>query len=136
MRRAIRIAAGLTGALALAAALASCAGAAEKTIDHTESSVTLAPGEALIVDFGEINSSVGDEWVITQQPDPAILAPGDEQADYLGEEGETGAPSELAFRFAPAGTGTTVITWEYRFRGSVPEDAADRQSTEITVTVK
>lgn len=116
--------------------LSGCSAAVEKTVDYTTSSVSLAPGESLVVDFGEVNHTVGDEWVITQEPDPSVLGPGDERSRYLGEDGEAGAPSELSYRFAPVGNGTTVIQFEYQFRGSVPEDVSDQETAEITVTVK
>lgn len=122
-------------ATSLGLGLTGCS-AAEKTVAYTTSSVTLAPGEALVVDFGEINPTVGDAWVITREPDPAVLGPGDERSRYLGQDGETGAPSEVSYRFAPVGDGTTVIRFEYEFRGTVPEDADDQQTAEITVTVK
>lgn len=117
-------------------ALSGCAAQAEKTVDHAASSVTLAPGEALVVDFGEVNQTVGEAWVITREPDPEVLGPGEERSRYLGQDGETGAPSELSYRFAPVGDGTTVIRFEYQFRGSVPDDESDQETAEITVTVK
>ncbi|WP_341945543.1 protease inhibitor I42 family protein [Microbacterium sp. LWH11-1.2] len=132
----IRSAVILVGTIAVAAGLASCASAAEKVIDHTADSVTLAPGEALVIDFGEVNSSVGEDWEITQEPDPAVLGPGEERSRYLGEDGMTGAPSEVTYRFAPAGEGTTVIEFEYRFRGEIPEDPEDQKTAKIEVTVK
>lgn len=109
---------------------------AEKTIEHTVESVTLAPGEALVVDFGEINPSVGDALVITREPDATVLEAGIEETHHLGEEGMTGAPSELSYRFAPAGQGATVIEFEYQFRGSVPEDLDDQRTARIEVTVR
>ena len=126
----------LAAAAVVGFGLAGCAGAAEKTVDYTVDSVTLAPGETLVVDFGEINPSVGDAWVITQEPDAAVLGPGDEETRYLGEEGMTGAPLEFSYRFAPVGSGTTVIEFEYEFRGSVPEETADQKTAKISVTVK
>lgn len=120
----------------LTGGLTGCAGAPERTVDHSTSSVTLAPGEGLVVDFGEVNHTVGDEWVITREPDPAVLGPGEQRSRYLGEDGEAGAPSELSFRFLAVGDGTTVIRFEYHFRGSVPEDVSDQETAEITVTVK
>lgn len=135
MRRLVKVCAVVTVAAFLGLGLTGCS-AAEKTIDYSTSSVTLAPGEALVVDFGEINPTVGDAWVITREPDPAVLGPGDERSRYLGQDGETGAPSEVSYRFAPVGDGTTVIQFEYQFRGAVPEDADDQQTAEITVTVK
>lgn len=136
MRRLGKVCVVVTVAALFGWSLAGCSAASEKSVDHTSSSVTLAPGEALIVDFGEINPSVGDAWVITREPDPAVLGPGDQRSRYLGEDGETGAPSEVTYRFPPVGDGTTVIQFEYQFRGSAPDDPSDRQTAEITVTVK
>lgn len=125
------------GAMAvLGLCLTACAAVVEKSVDYRTSSVSLAPGEALVVDFGTINPTVGDAWVITREPDPAVLGAGEERSRYLGDEGETGAPSEVAYRFPPVGQGTTVIQFEYQFRGQVPDDAEDQQRAEITVTVK
>ncbi|WP_181164357.1 hypothetical protein [Microbacterium foliorum] len=135
MRRLVKVCAVVAVAAFLSLGLTGCS-AAERTIDYSTSSVTLAPGEALVVDFGEINPTVGDAWVITREPDPAVLGPGDERSRYLGQDGETGAPSEVSYRFPPVGDGTTVIQFEYQFRGAVPEDADDQQTAEITVTVK
>lgn len=134
MRRVTRSAVVL--ALGILAMAASGCAAAEQTVPYTTSSVTLAPGEQLVVDFGTINPTVGDAWVITQEPDPQVLGPGDERSRYLGAPGETGAPSEVSYRFAPVGDGTTMIRFEYRFRGDIPDDAADQKTAEITVTVK
>ncbi|WP_141651299.1 protease inhibitor I42 family protein [Microbacterium sp. 3J1] len=127
----------VAGAVALLGlCLSGCAAAAEQRVDHTTSSVSLTPGEALVVDFGTINPTVGDAWVITREPDPEVLGPGEERSRYLGQDGEAGAPSEVSYRFPPAGQGTTVIQFEYQFRGEAPDDAEDRQRAEITVTVK
>ncbi|KJQ53048.1 protease inhibitor I42 family protein [Microbacterium sp. SA39] len=136
MRGIIGTAGGIRGVIALAAALVSCAGAPEKTVDYTETSVTLAPGEALVVDFGEVNATVGQEWVLSAEPDAVVLGPGEERSRYLGEDGMTGAPSEVTYRFAPVGEGATVIEFEYRFRGEVPEDPEDQETARIEVTVE
>lgn len=136
MRGMLRTTAAIAGAILTAATMAGCMGAAEKTIDYTQTSVTLAPGEALVVDMGEVNASVGTDWVITQEPDPAVLSAGESHSRYLGEDGSVGGPNELTYRFAPVGTGTTVIAFEYRFRGAVPEDPDDRKTAEIAVTVE
>lgn len=120
----------------VAAGLAACSGGGEKTVDYTVDSVTLAPGEALIVDFGEVNATVGQEWIITQEPDAAVLGSGEQRSRYLGEDGMTGAASEVSYRFAAVGDGTSDIVFEYRFRGSVPEDPEDQKTAKIEVTVK
>lgn len=136
MRDVGRIAATVLVATLLGAGIGGCAGTVERRVEHTISSVSLGRGEALIVEFGEVNPSVGDDWVLTREPDPTVLSEGDERNRYLGDEGETGAASEMSYRFAAVGGGTTVVRFEYQFRGAVPEDPQDRRSAEITVTVK
>lgn len=135
MRGTRRTAALLASALLLSVGLAGCS-ASEKIIDYTDTAATLAPGEVLIVDFGEVNATVGNAWVIVEEPDAAILGEGEERSDYLGESGETGAASDLSYRFAAVGEGTTTIEFEYRFRGSVPEDPEDQKTATIEVTVE
>lgn len=136
MRGLVRAAFVFVCAVTVTIGLASCTAPAEKTVDHTAESVTLAPGEALVIDFGEVNGSVGEEWVLTQEPDGAVLGPGERRSRYLGEDGMTGAPSEVTYRFAPVEEGATMIEFEYRFRGSVPEDLDERKTARIEVTVQ
>lgn len=135
MRKILRAAAALTATMVLAATMSSCA-AAEKTVDYTETEVAITTGETLVVDFGNVNSSVGDEWVVVQEPDAKVLGPAKSRSEYQGEKGTTGSASHLSYRFAAVGSGTTEIAFEYRFRGEVPEDPDDQKTAEITVTVK
>lgn len=120
----------------VAAGVTACSGPDEKIVDYTDSAVTLSDGQTLVVDFGEINPSVGDDWVITTEPDPAVLGEGDSKVTSDAPDGMTGAPADLVYRFPTNGSGTTVIAFEYRFRGDVPEDVDDRKTAEITVTVE
>lgn len=136
MRDTGRAAATALAAILLVAGLGGCGATVEKHVDHTASSVSLGLGEVLIVDFGEVNTTVGDSWVLTREPDPTVLGEGDERNRYLGDDGETGAPSDVSYRFAAIGGGTTVVRFDFHFRGSVPEDPQDRRSAEIAVTVK
>lgn len=133
MRRGVAVLAALVAAGAI---LTACTGPAEKTVDYTASAVTVSAGEILVVDFGEVNPSVGDDWVIITEPDPAVLGEGDSEFTTDAPDGMTGAPGELVYRFPTTGAGTTVIAFEYRFRGEVPEDIEDQKTAEITVTVK
>lgn len=116
--------------------LTACSGPGEVTVDYTQDAVTVTSGQILVVDFGEINPSVGDDWVITSEPDSAVLGHGG--ADFTSDapEGMTGAPGELVYRFTAVAPGTTVIAFEYRFRGDLPEYVDDRKTAEITVTVE
>lgn len=136
MRSMRRGAAVLAAVAAVGMLLTACIGPGEKTVDYTDGAVTVSAGQTLVVDFGGINPSVGDDWVITTEPDPAVLGEGDSEFTSDAPEGMTGAPGELSYRFPAVGAGTTVIAFEYRFRGEVPEDAHDRKTSEITVTVE
>lgn len=115
--------------------VSGCA-ASETSVGYTTKKATISSGETLVVDFGEINSSVGDGWVIVEEPDPAVLGAGEAESEYLGEEGSVGGPSTFSYRFPAVGVGETVIEFEYQFRGEVPEDPADQKSSQITVTVE
>lgn len=133
MRRAL---AGVAAFVAACAALTACTGPAEKTIEYTQSAVTVHVGETLVVHMGEINSSVGTDWVITTKPDSAVLGEG--ESEYVSDDPDPapGSSSDLSYRFEATGAGTTVVAFEYQFRGAVPDDPDEQKSAEITVTVK
>ncbi|MFD5598938.1 protease inhibitor I42 family protein [Leucobacter sp. NPDC058333] len=115
--------------------VSGCAAKTE-TIGFTQSEVTVTQGEELVIDFGEVNHSVGSEWVVVAQPDPAVLGPADAQSEYLGEKGSVGGPSHLTYHFAAVGSGMTKIQFEYQFRGAVPDDPAEQKTSTIAVTVE
>ena len=131
----VRIAEALLAGAALVLVLAGCS-ASDQVVPYTGEAATLSVGETLIVDFGEINSSVGDGWVIVTEPDPAVLGEGESASEYLGDEGSTGAGNRFSYRFEAVGVGTTTIGFEYRFRGEIPEDREDQQTATIEVTVE
>lgn len=105
------------------------------TVDHEESKVELNTGDTLIVDFGTVNHSVGDEWIITSEPDPSLMSAGKQLSKYLGGEGEAGAPSELKFEFSAKSAGSTKVEFVYEFRGAVPEDPDQQGTASIDITI-
>lgn len=116
--------------------LVSCGAPSEKvTISRTDPRVTLNVGDVLEVDFGEVNSSVGDAWIIVTPPDSSVLSVGESHEKYLGKGGMVGAPSELSYTFKATGQGATTIEFEYRFRGAVPDDVDVQESASIEITV-
>ena len=124
-------------ALAMAASLVFVAtGCSSVTkVDSDAGSATVPGGGTLVVDFGEINQSVGDDWVIIVEPDPAVL--GDGVPEYLGEDGAPpGGSSRLTYSFPAVGKGTTTVEIEYRFRGEAPDDAADLKTVTLDVAVR
>ncbi|UYO98384.1 protease inhibitor I42 family protein [Microbacterium sp. M28] len=136
MRAMTRFATAMVVAMTAAVALSGCAASDEVVVEYSEDVATLSIGDILVVDFGEINSSVGDGWVIVSPPDPAVLGEGVEASEYLGEEGSTGAANRFAYRFEAVGEGRTTVEFEYRFRGEVPEDPGEQETAMIEVTVR
>ncbi|KKI22689.1 MULTISPECIES: protease inhibitor I42 family protein [unclassified Leucobacter] len=108
----------------------------EVAIGYRTDSVTVPVGETLAVEFGTINTSVGDQWEITERPDPKVLALDERKPTHSSTKEPVGAPHEFAYRFVAREKGTTTVGFEYRFRGEIPEDPARRDSSKITITVK
>lgn len=134
VRRSMRAGIVMLCAAGLSLGMSGCA--ADVSVDYTATTATVSVSDTLVVDFGVINSSVGDNWVITAAPDSAVLGGGVADSTYLGDEGSTGGSNALVYRFPAVAAGTTVIEFEYQFRGSVPEDAAEQETARIEVTVK
>ena len=108
----------------------------ETTVGYGADSVTVPVGETLVVEFGKINTSVGDQWDITAAPDPKVLVLAERKPTHSDAKQQVGAPHEFAYRFEARAKGTTTIGFEYRFRGEVPSDPARQDSAKITVTVQ
>ncbi|MEP7766113.1 protease inhibitor I42 family protein [Sanguibacter sp. 25GB23B1] len=107
----------------------------EVVVDATASSAELVVGQTLVVDLGEMNSSVGDDWLITDEPDGEVLREGERFSEYLGEDGEDGGRNTLAYEFEAVGDGETTLELEYRFRGGAPDFGHGPEPVSITVTV-
>jgi predicted secreted protein len=129
-------------ALATAAAalicfsLTSCAAAPKTvTVDFTDHAAKLAVGDELVIDFGEVNASVGSAWVVIADPDPSVLTVPEQHTEYLGENGSVGAPNHLTYSLTAVGSGNTRVQFEYQFRGAVPEDPQEQRTAVIDVTV-
>ncbi|WP_199044595.1 hypothetical protein [Glycomyces salinus] len=75
---------GFAASAAIAVLVAVTAGCAEPNEGSVEESAvevsadagtaTVGPGETLRIDFGWINSSIGDSWHLVGEPDSGILA--------------------------------------------------------------
>ena len=129
------------GASAFAGALAltGCSGADDPppvTVPYTAGTATIGVGETLVVDFGEINPSIGDAWDLTQAPDEAVLSQGDVETTELNP-GADGSGIELAYTFVGESAGTTTIGFTYSYRGDVGDEngRTDDPSPTIEVTV-
>lgn len=101
-------------------------------VESSATEVTLEVDQRLIIDFHTYNSSVGDEFQVTTEPDPTVLADFREVSKYLGADDEDGASSALHFEGVAAEPGTTEITIEYFYRG---EKSSKRADTHLAVEV-
>lgn len=116
--------------------LISCAAAPKTvTVDFTDHAAKLTPGDELVIDFGEVNASVGSAWVVTADPDLSVLTVPEQHTEYLGENGSVGAPDHLTYSLSAVGAGITRVQFEYQFRGAVPEDPQEQRTAVIDVTV-
>ena len=98
--------------------------------------VTIPVGEKLLVDFGSINNSVGDDWFLVGPADPAVLA--DEGDHYDSECDDPGCGARMWWRFAGVAPGTTGVTFQYCYRSRPPacEPMAGRGPADpVTVTI-
>ena len=123
---------------ALVLALGACTQAPDQVIPYTAEVAALAVGETLVVDFGDVNSSIGDGWQLTARPDPAVLSDGEAIQEYDGQgEPPPGSASHLVYEFTARAPGTTTIGFTYAYRGEVgdPEGRTADPTPEIRVTV-
>ena len=112
------------GVLALGPVLGGCA-AQRVEVEPDDGAVTLGVGEVLVVEMGEVSSSIGDDWDVDVEPDPAVLGTGEQHVEDDGEVAP-GSGVDVEYRFAAVGEGTTSITFQYAYRGST-DDADTRQ---------
>ena len=127
----------LAAACTLGLSLTACAApAGTVTIGHEDGSVTVSSGDRLVVEFGEVNASVGSDWVITTKPDPQVLSGGERHSEYAGPKDSVGGPDRLSYEFTAVGTGRAQIQFEYQFRGAQPSEPAERQTSVVEVTVR
>lgn len=123
-------------ACAAVAALAAC-GPPSTSVSYTVDEITVPAGQTLVIDLGQINASVGDDWRLTTAPDPAVLTEGELRAETVGDETATGNPTELAYAFDAVAPGTTTIGFTYSYRGEDgdPHGRVDDPEPVIVVTV-
>lgn len=107
-------------AIALALAVTGCSGA-DSTVSHDAGTATVAVGETLRVDFGEVNSSVGENWFLVGEPDSVVLTEIGSDADASDCGGDVGCPVDLTWDFEGVGRGETTLVFQYCFRTG-PDD--------------
>ena len=104
-------------AVVLLAASTGCFSARTVTVRADAGSAHLAPGEALRVELGAVNSSIGDAWFLTTPPDGAVLR--DRGRLYRGDCDAPGCGGKLTWEFTAAGKGTTTVVFRYCYRSTV-----------------
>ena len=123
---------------ALVLALGACTQAPDQVVPYTAEGATISVGETLVVDFGDVSSSIGDGWQLTTPPDDAVLSGGQVIQEYEGQgEPPPGSASHLVYEFTAKAPGTTTIGFTYSYRGEVgdPEGRTADPTPEIRVTV-
>lgn len=120
---------------ALLASLAAC-GRPSTSISVDVDEVMVPAGQTIVIDLGEITTSVGDDWRITTAPDPAVLTEGERRAESVGDD-EPGSPSLLSYAFEAVAPGTTTIGFTYSYRGEDgdPQGRVEDPAPTIVVTV-
>ncbi|MFE6996105.1 protease inhibitor I42 family protein [Microbacterium sp. NPDC057659] len=117
-------------------ALTACSGTQQVTVDAGHLSGTVPVGGELVVDLGEVSSGVGDGWLLVEAPDPKVLGEPSEKFESEAAKPAPGSSSVMTVTFPAVGKGETTLTYEYRFRGEVPEDPADQQTLTFDITVR
>jgi inhibitor of cysteine peptidase len=93
----------------------------ELTAADSGRTITLAPGDRLSITLGS-NASTGFRWVLTTEPDPAVVALSGSR--YVAPETElVGAGRTEIWTFQATGEGTTTI--ELRYERSSGETAEE-----------
>ena len=129
--------------LALALTLAVVATGCDReprtvTVGVDGGSATLAAGERLSVDFGEVNASIGDGWFLVESPDAAVLADDGEQ--YTSECDMPGCGAQLRWNFTGAAAGETRLVFQYCYRSRPGDDGCTAEPSRgpadpVTLTV-
>jgi hypothetical protein len=123
----------------LALAVTGCGGPRVIEVGYSAGSARLMPSEVLRVDFGEINSSIGDSWHLVGEPDPAVLVEREREYESLCDNPGCGA--HLAWTFTAVAAGRTSVVFRYCYRSWPDKDCAPSPSgpsnepVTLTVTV-
>jgi predicted secreted protein len=109
-------------------------------VTHTAGSAKIKAGDRLVVDFGDVNPSVGDSWYLVTPPDATVLVDQGEHTD--SDCDQPGCGGHLTWLFGATAPGTTKLVFQYCFRshpkacqGPFSESGVVRQPVPLTVTV-
>jgi len=113
--------------LVLVFLLAACGGPHTVDVGYSAGTAQVKAGERLRVDFGTINTSIGDQWFLVSGPDPAVLS--DEGQDSTSDcpAGSSGCSSHLRWMFTAKAAGSTTLVFQYCYR-SQPDQCQPQDS--------
>jgi hypothetical protein len=109
--------------LVLVMLLSACGDPRTVDVRYAAGSAQVAAGERLRVDFGTVNTSIGDGWFLVGPPDVSVLTDGG--ADYASTcpGGMAGCDSHLRWQFTAKAAGSTELIFRYCYRSN--PDACD-----------
>lgn len=113
------------------------------TVKAGEASATLRVGETLRIDFGKVNTSIGDNWSVAGKPDQAVLSgPKENYRPDCQTPGEAvGCGGKLNWEFQARKSGRTDVRYQFCYQSDLPECAYDPERgapegpQRLTVTV-
>jgi hypothetical protein len=102
--------------LVLVFLVAGCDGPHTVDVGYSAGTAQVKTGDRLRVDFGTINTSIGDEWFLVTGPDAAVLS--DEGQDSTSDclPGAAGCDSHLRWVFTAKAAGSTTVVFQYCYR--------------------
>lgn len=123
-------------AVTLAGSLTAC-GPVETSVPVTVDEVVVPAGQTIVLDLGQVSTSVGDDWRLTTAPDPEVLTQGEVRAEPAGDESAPGALTQLGYAFEAVAPGTTTVGFTYSYRGEDgdPLGRVDDPAPTVVVTV-
>jgi predicted secreted protein len=93
------------------------------TVKAGQSSATLRAGETLRIDFGKVNTSIGDNWSVAAKPDQSVLeGPKKNFRSDCQTPGEAmGCGGTLVWEFQARSAGRTDVRYQFCYQSDLPE---------------
>lgn len=120
-------------AVLLATLLLGACGSDMRTFSESTSEIRVEAGESFRIEI-EANPSVGDDWIVIGEPDPAVARLVDSGFDSDDPDAD-GAPGVQWFELEAVAPGETEIVLEYCYRGCGDEGEELEHTERIDVVV-
>jgi hypothetical protein len=97
--------------------------------------------QLVVVDFGTVNTSIGDSWHLVTKPDPAVLTERGPMFESACQANQAGCDAQLRWEFKAAAAGTTSMVFRYCYRSQptncqpAPTDRGPAEPVTLDVTV-